>query len=305
MSQWTEWQLQKFQILFEKYAKRKKDHTNNEFKLYIKERSLSEITKKLGPSISDKQIKELIYQYDTNCQGYLDFEDFCVFIGDYLLTLNEARQKAKDYYEEMTRKRDMDERSTNDLIKEDCEDEINLFFEHYPELNDYLNSLCLYNHNDILINNIENDEDLTVNDPNILKRKIQVRVYSAINIEQFFRIKYRENIGIEYCSLDPFVRVTLAGESKETTVLIGSTTPIWNQDLTFSITIPPGEIQDIQTWVESQSFYFELFDFNSHGIVSHTELLAAGSIPLSQVLYNTKKSVMINLFMNLFVISPN
>jgi len=92
--------------------------------------------------------------------------------------------------------------------------------------------------------------------------------------------------------------VTLAGESKETTVLIGSTTPLWNQDLLFSILIPPGEIQDIQKWVESQSFYFELFDFNSHGIVSHTELLASGSIPLSQVLYSTKKTVMISLPMN-------
>ncbi|ORX35830.1 hypothetical protein BCR36DRAFT_375809 [Piromyces finnis] len=105
-------------------------------------------------------------------------------------------------------------------------------------------------------------------------------------------------MGIEYSSLDPFVKVTLAGESKETTVLIGSTTPLWNQDLDFSILIPPGEIQDIQSWVESQSFFFELFDFNSHGIVSHTELLATGSIPLSQVLYSTKKTVMINLLMN-------
>jgi len=56
-------------------------------------------------------------------------------------------------------------------------------------LDEYLNELCLYNHDDILVDDVENDEDLVVNDPNILKRKIQVRIYSAINIEQFFRYK--------------------------------------------------------------------------------------------------------------------
>ncbi|ORY66769.1 hypothetical protein LY90DRAFT_667933 [Neocallimastix californiae] len=239
-----------------------------------------------------------MYQYDSSCQGSLDFEDFCVFIGDYLLTLNEARQKAIDYYEKMMKKRDLNERDSSDLENEDIEEEITLFFERFPELDDYLNALCLYNHDDILVDEIDNDEELIVNDPNVLKRKFQVRIYSAINIEQFFRIKYRENVGIEYGSLDPFVKVTLAGESKETTVLIGATKPLWNQDLIFSIIVPPGEIQDIQSWVETQSFYFELYDFNSHGIVSHTELLATGSIPLSQVLYSTKKTVMIDLLMH-------
>jgi len=104
MLQWTEWQLQKFQILFEKYAKKKKDHRNNEYKLYIKEKSLMNITRELGPEISSEQIKELIYQYDSNCQGYLDFEDFCVFIGDYLMTLNETRQNAINYYDQMVKK---------------------------------------------------------------------------------------------------------------------------------------------------------------------------------------------------------
>ncbi|ORX35831.1 hypothetical protein BCR36DRAFT_313986, partial [Piromyces finnis] len=56
---------------------------------------------KLGPAVTPKQIKELIYQYDSNCQGYLDFEDFCTFIGDYILTLDEARQKAINYYDQM------------------------------------------------------------------------------------------------------------------------------------------------------------------------------------------------------------
>jgi len=44
MSQWTEWQLQKFQILFEKYAKKKKDRDNNEYKRFIMEKSLIDIT---------------------------------------------------------------------------------------------------------------------------------------------------------------------------------------------------------------------------------------------------------------------
>jgi len=61
MSQWTEWQLQKFQVLFEKYAKKKKDRFNNEYKHYIREKSLMDITVNI-PIFIFKTIIKIIFK---------------------------------------------------------------------------------------------------------------------------------------------------------------------------------------------------------------------------------------------------
>ncbi len=83
-------------------------------------------------------------------------------------------------------------------------------------------------------------------------------------------------MGIEYQTLDPVIRVSVNGIMKSTAVIIGSviadeiyakTSSEWNQDLVFPIVIPPGELHDVQSWVESQNIVFHLYDFVTTGLV--------------------------------------
>jgi hypothetical protein len=82
-------------------------------------------------------------------------------------------------------------------------------------------------------------------------------------------VKNREGVGIEYQTLDPVIRVSVNGIMKSTTVILGSvkTSSEWNQDLIFPIAIPPGELHDVQSWVEAQNIVFHLYDFVTTGLV--------------------------------------
>ncbi|KAJ3089809.1 hypothetical protein HDU96_003632, partial [Phlyctochytrium bullatum] len=67
--------------------------------------------------------------------------------------------------------------------------------------------------------------------------------------------------------------------------------PEWDQDLSLNITIPPGEIQDIQQWVDRQVIQISLLDYEDSGVVPHTELIAVSYIPLVRVLLSARKPI--------------
>ena len=83
------------------------------------------------------------------------------------------------------------------------------------------------------------------------------------------RDKVRRSKGIEYDSMDGLVVVTCAGVTKSTHSLVGEVNPEWNDDLVFNLQIPPGDIEDIQHWLETQSFEFSLFDYDVVGLVPY------------------------------------
>ncbi|KAJ3325057.1 hypothetical protein HDU76_013262 [Blyttiomyces sp. JEL0837] len=115
----------------------------------------------------------------------------------------------------------------------------------------------------------------------MLKRKIAVRICGARNLMAFTTLKKRNNKGIEYQSLDPMFRVECAGIVHETTAILGSLRPEWDQDLVFDISIPPGEIHDVQSWVDRQLITISLLDFDDGGIVP---VLLSAKKPMWQVL---------------------
>lgn len=79
-----------------------------------------------------------------------------------------------------------------------------------------------------------------------------------------YRLKKRDD-EIDFKSLDPFVRITCAGVTKETSIIIGDINPKWEQTLDFIIEIPTGMISDVQQWVQVQNIEFYLYDSNSLG----------------------------------------
>ncbi|KAJ3411147.1 hypothetical protein HDV05_002661 [Chytridiales sp. JEL 0842] len=69
----------------------------------------------------------------------------------------------------------------------------------------------------------------------------------------------------------------------------GISKPEWDQDLNLDIVIPPGEIHDIQQWVDRQVLRITLLDFNDSGTVPHSEMIASASLPLLRILISAKK----------------
>ncbi|KAI8846663.1 hypothetical protein BC829DRAFT_261294 [Chytridium lagenaria] len=137
-----------------------------------------------------------------------------------------------------------------------------------------------------------------IEDMSILRRKIIFRVCAARNLRSCARFKRRVSKGIEYQSLDTLVKVECAGVSQETTAVLSSLKPEWDQDLTLNITTPPGEIQDVQQWVDRQVIQISLMDYEDSGIVPHTELLATAYIPLIRVLLSARKPIWVVLRLN-------
>ncbi|KAJ3206164.1 hypothetical protein HDU67_008350 [Dinochytrium kinnereticum] len=229
---------------------------------------------RLGPEMSMEQIKMFLYTYDTSCTGALDFEDFIEFLADYQATLAQKRDKALTHYNSQYQKVVVSRH----------------FISAYPEANMYLAASALddpeffFTKQESLTNDIISSDHLE--DMSVLRRKIIFRVsdYSE-------RFKKRVKKGIEFQSLDAVVRVECAGIVQETTAVISSLKPEWDQDLTINITIPPGEIQDVQQWVDRQVIQISLLDYEDSGLVPHTELISTAYIPLIRVLLSARKPI--------------
>ncbi|KAJ3187591.1 hypothetical protein HK101_009344 [Irineochytrium annulatum] len=275
---------------------------------------------RLGPPVSLEQVKLFLYQYESSCTGAMDFEDFLEFLADYQATLAQKRDKALMQYNEQLDVGVLCQISlvlitsyAQYSVTKDIPDEeewhpglpiansnakvvvARHFICSYPDPNSYLESLQLDDPEFFFTN----QETLTseiikngyIDDMNALRRKIVVRVCAARNLRGYSRLKKRFKKEIDYQSMDPLVRVECAGVVHETTAVIGSTKPEWDQDLTFNITIPPGEIQDVQQWVERQTIQVSLLDYNETGVVAHTELVATAFFPLTRVFLSAKKPI--------------
>ncbi|KAI9218995.1 hypothetical protein BC828DRAFT_387180, partial [Blastocladiella britannica] len=128
-----------------------------------------------------------------------------------------------------------------------------------------------------------------VTDYLFLQRTLTIRIIEARGLERFARAKRRPNAAVSYATIDPFVRVTIAGAVKQTSAILGTTRPMWDQELTFPIVIPPGEIHDVVNWISTHDIVLEICDLHNMGPVVHFETLAIGSVPLIQVLMAVQK----------------
>ncbi|KAJ3343261.1 Nuclear control of ATPase protein 2 [Gonapodya sp. JEL0774] len=252
---------------------------------------------RLGPK-DLHSLLHIIQRYDSSCTGGLDFEDFTDFVADYEVTLRERQSSAREHYRAQLELSDTRSGGGDTEVGFAARD----FLNFYPTEEDYLEALSL-NDTEAYFARVDTltSEVLrrgVIDDINILRRKIVVRIFGAKGLDNHTRIKVRPGIGIECKSIDPFVRVTFAGTTQETTALIGSTSPQWDQDLAFSIFIPPGELHDIQQWVERQSFEFALFDYVALSQVPHVELVAIASVPLIRILLVSHHSLALVLKMH-------
>ncbi|KAI9327055.1 hypothetical protein BDR26DRAFT_876141 [Obelidium mucronatum] len=269
------------------------------FRLTAKE--FCELLPRFGPAITLLQARDFIYEYDSSCTGSLDFDDFMEFLGDYQAILQVRRDKATAYY--LGRLNNAQKPNMEGGPIWNIEDPIphddpkvliaRLFIQKYPEPVHYLSTLSLDDPEFFFTKSesvtIDIAEKGFIEDMNILKRSIVVRIYSARNLLSLTRLKKRPKKGIEFDSLDPMIRVELAGIVQQTPAIISTIKPDWNQDLKFEITIPPGEIHDVQQWVDRQVMYISLVDFDGNGTTQNTEVLAACSIPLLKILTSVKK----------------
>ncbi|KXS10413.1 hypothetical protein M427DRAFT_37358 [Gonapodya prolifera JEL478] len=247
MATFTHYQIRRFNTLFSQYATASdepKPKTKSKPRFRLGPKDLHLLMPRLGPVVSFPDCQHIIQRYDSSCTGALDFEDFTDFVADYEITLRERQWSARNHYRqqvEITAARD--------------------FVNIYPTEEDYLDTLLLndpetyFTRVDVLTSEVLRRG--VIDDINILRRKIVVRIFGAKGLESHARVKVRPGTGIDYKSIDPFIRVSFAGGVQETTALIGA----WDQDLSFNVIIPPGELHEVQQWVERQSFEFSLFDY--------------------------------------------
>ncbi|KAJ3108067.1 hypothetical protein HDU97_002302 [Phlyctochytrium planicorne] len=240
---------------------------------------LRSLMSRLGPEMSMEQVKMFLYTYDTSCTGAMDFEDFIEFLADYQATLAQKRDKALSHYSSQLQKVVVARH----------------FISAYPEANMYLEAQSLddpeffFTKQESLTNDVISNG--FIEDMSALRRKIIFRVCAARNLRSYTRFKKRAAKGVEYQSLDAVLRIECAGVVEETTAVISSLKPEWDQDLTLNITIPPGEIQDVQQWVDRQVIQISLLDYEDSGVVPHTELVATAYIPLLRVLLSARKPI--------------
>lgn len=323
MSQFTEYQVRRFRFLFNQYSEdavteadvvigRKGmnkgiEYDDNvswklklQYKLTIKEFHM--LLPRFGPTVSQSQVKQFIYDYDTTGTGTLDFEDFLEFLADYELTLEEKRKKMLAIYHEKLQVASTPN-DDSEGIPWDPSQSIGHekaivvvarhFINTYPDEITYLASVnlddpeCFFSKQDSVTQDIVTTG--IVSDMTMLRRKIVVRICAARNLRYYTRIKKRDTTGVYYKSLDPLIRVECAGQTLETTAVKGSIRPEWNQDLTFDITIPPGEVSSVQSWMDRQVMVFSLMDFDDSGTVPTTVMLASAAIPLLKILSTAKK----------------
>ncbi|KAI9309973.1 hypothetical protein DFJ73DRAFT_968909 [Zopfochytrium polystomum] len=264
-------------------------------KLSIKE--MHQLLPRLGPEVSICQVRQFIYTYDTSCTGTLDFDDFLEFLADYELTLELQRQKAISFFQE---KMNLAMQGSSEWAAErpsSFDRSKFIMAEHfisaYPTVDDYLASLSLddpeflFKSEDSLTYEIKTTGLVT--NPQLLKRRLVVRVCAARNLLMCARMKKRAGVGIFDDSMDPVIRVTCAGLVRETAAIKGSLRPEWNQDLTFDIAIPPGEVHDVQSWIDRQFITFSLLDLNDSGLVQHTEVVATTAVPLLRIMLSAKR----------------
>ncbi|KAI8920524.1 hypothetical protein BC831DRAFT_478987 [Entophlyctis helioformis] len=238
-------------------------------------REFTLLLSRIGPSVTLEQAADYIYEYDSTLTGTLTFEDFIEFIKDYFVILVQERDRAIAYWNKLE--------AESQTIPEAFE-----FVAAYKTLDCYLSSIgledaeCFFRPSDWLVDSLNAAGQII--DPNILKRRVSVRIFAAYNLRGHGRLKKRAGREISYETLDPFVQVSCAGVSKRTT-----TKPTWDQDLVLCISIPPGETHDIQQWVQSHNIEFFLFDSNTSGLLPSTDLIAYACIPLLRVLLSSRK----------------
>ncbi|ORY49523.1 hypothetical protein BCR33DRAFT_847478 [Rhizoclosmatium globosum] len=262
---------------------------------------LIQLMPRFGPPITLTQARDFIYEYDSSCTGCLDFDDFIEFLGDYQAILQVRRDKALGhYYGKLNLAQTPDQPgddiwTPNDYPAHDDPKILiaRLFIQKFQEPTDYLATLSLDDPEFFFTKTesvtTEIIEKGFIDDMSILKRSIVVRIYSARNLSAFTRIKKRIKKGIEFTSLDPMIRIELAGIVRQTSAIVATTKPDWDQDLKFEITIPPGEIHDVQQWVDRQVMSISLMDFDGSGSAHNSEVIGVTTIPLLKILLSVKK----------------
>ncbi|KAI9188925.1 Centrosomal protein of 76 kDa [Blastocladiella emersonii ATCC 22665] len=269
-------------------------------------RELQSLIPRFGPPLSNDVTRSIMYRYDSSCTGTMDFDDFVEFLADYNVTLELKRESARKLFSfravmlnsNGTAQQQNQIRELAASLGFQLETNSNLSFviaalRRAQSETDFLTFLnlddpeCLWTPNDSMVRSMS-DSGL-VTDFAFLQRLIAVRVVEARGLAPLARCKFRPGRGIEYATLDPFVRVTLAGMTQQTTAILGTLNPAWDQELVYNLVIPPGEIHDVVHWVECHDIAIELLDFDNMGTLSHGEVLARGRIPLMRVLLTVKK----------------
>ncbi|KNE70630.1 hypothetical protein AMAG_15386 [Allomyces macrogynus ATCC 38327] len=257
-------------------------------------RELHALLPRFGPPLPHDVVKSIMYRYDSSCSGLLDFEDFLEFLADYNVTLEMKRDAARRLFR-------LQHGNTTAEVRELCQSlgfsPTNTFLvaalrraQSEAEFLMFLNlddPEFLWVPSDSLMRSMLDSG--IVSDFVFLSRSLSIRVVEAVGLDRFVRAKRRLGHGIDYATLDPYVRVTVAGQTQQTSALMGTATPQWDQELQFTVVIPPGETHDVVQWVACQTITFELFDFNNEGVLTHGELLGKGRLPLLRALLTVKR----------------
>ncbi|KAJ1515630.1 hypothetical protein HMI54_009164 [Coelomomyces lativittatus] len=258
---------------------------------------LNIVLDRFGPSLSSETIRSIILRYDTNCCGTLDFEDFLIFLGDYALTIERKRRDALRIYAH--RKHDL----VPVIQKSSFHPSSHAFI--LKVLNDATNGLeflnglklddpeLLWSSEDSLTTSIW-DSGLVLSYP-FLNRFISLHVVNAENVDTFARLKFRKDEGFVFNSLDPFVKISFCGKSKQTSALLNTLHPYWDQEINFEFSIFPGEAMDVLQWAMTQYFEISLYDLTNDGPLAHGELLAYASVPIAPILFSIQRPLELNV----------
>lgn len=285
MSHYSTYQVSHYKKLFNKYA----SHESGMLALP----DLYLLMVQFGMEICIERLKSLVYLYDSNRLGLLDFDDFLIFLGDYEACRNEERERIERAFSHFQRKI----HGHGGVTKNDLRYILQLGDNPLPPdqirdaLQDYLGDTRaettikmsdFYSKNFSLLAWCDHSPHQPGGD---LVRDLVIRSLVLYNLSSFARTKLRKGCRVEYFTLDPFITIECAGVSQETTILVGETQPIWNQDIMLQIKFPATtDFFELQRWIEGQRVVFHLFDYISTGNHPHKEWIASGYLPLSKIL---------------------
>eukprot|EP00698_Gefionella_okellyi_P022242 TRINITY_DN7343_c0_g1_i1.p1 TRINITY_DN7343_c0_g1~~TRINITY_DN7343_c0_g1_i1.p1 ORF type:complete len:1029 (+),score=195.06 TRINITY_DN7343_c0_g1_i1:94-3180(+) len=276
MSRLSEYQVRQYERVFRQFCTKDQSIGLSE---------LSEMMPNFGAQLSEKQLKHLMYTYDTRCDGQLNFDDTLALLADYEQVVQRG-QLGVLAYEHLAGAgigSEVDPERLLALLQEGDDglslEEIEMFFgSTTPQMpkkefgKKITSNLTWFDHR---------PTPATIPEP--LTRQISIRIFQAFHLSGFARVKTR-NHGMDYATLDPYITVSCGGVSKETSVLIGEMHPEWNQELQLTIKFPSNNFYEVQYWIEHQRVTFTLFDYEMASGIPHSEWLGSASLPLSTVL---------------------
>eukprot|EP01112_Ceratiomyxa_fruticulosa_P008547 TRINITY_DN2217_c0_g1_i6.p1 TRINITY_DN2217_c0_g1~~TRINITY_DN2217_c0_g1_i6.p1 ORF type:complete len:327 (+),score=54.11 TRINITY_DN2217_c0_g1_i6:865-1845(+) len=269
MSHFSEHQVQQYRRLFDNFTS--SNHQLGRLSLY----DLYNFLGQFGKERPLSEVKNLIYRYDSHCQGSLDFEDTLLLLEYLDVNRENEKEEAKRAFLHFQNKT-----GRGALLREEfaailragkkplTSDDIDMILDDF-----FPDRLGNYNPNRSNTKGLDITQFLEHNaftglvwapmkpPPSITSpfisnqipgigvssnistvggiiREISVTIANVKNLEPYARTRMRKGQKIDYFTLDPLVSVSCVGVTQETTVMIDCIKPEWDQTLTLPIQFP-------------------------------------------------------------------